>query len=159
MSSLVVDGINPDLSGGNLLRFQRDVSRIVVKLVVKDDDGEQICNLTSGLNEGGVDGLKSLLSGFVKEWAALHDALVARIAGSYFGQLSDDDITKMDVVLGIGAMLLSTLKDIHRGNGNHCDISDHILDLTGSLRALSFIQSSYESNPSNKDLDSISAAA
>lgn len=147
---------------GDLRRFQRKVVRIVAQLVVQDNDGNHVCKMTASTElEKPFVMARALLLGFVDEWSKLYDGLLEIVQERRFGCLSDDAITKMDVLVVTGQAILSGLKQIHAHDGENTKTrtGDCILDLTIAMQSLLDLQDSYVDNPSDEELDSLAMIA
>jgi len=81
------------------------------------------------------------------------------VEGAFYGHLSHHDVTFMDVLSATGALLLSALKEVHLRGERGGEIDRHIQEISHTLQALQVLQCSYEMNPSNEELDSISTSA
>ena len=145
------------VTDGSLRRFQRKVSQLVAKMVVTDDDGEKLCELTARapLTEP-LPTLRSLLLGLVQEWAKFHDAVRDNVRSRCFGHLEDTELDVIGAVMLTGTALLTGVSKLH----NHHSITDTemqsaVIDMGLAMKSLALLQASYVENLSDESLDAL----
>lgn len=159
MNQLLADPI-PHISAVDLHRFQQKVSRVALKIIVEDGDGKQVCRLSAGtVLEKPLPTWRALLVQLVEQWSGIHNDLMSRVRRKRFGHLPPGDITMMEVLTMTGALLLSGLREVHSKGETEGNVGNHVMDLTHSLKALANLQASYESNPSDEELDALAMSA
>ena len=126
--------------------MQRRVTKLALRVV--DGDGETRCEIEADVG----DSPAACTANLVEQWAAIHDQMIIRLAGNQLGHLPESEIEQMDIVLAVGALLLSVQNRLlEKGE----DVGDAIIDLTASLRSFNILRESYDSNPKNEELDQL----
>lgn len=134
----------------SIAHMQRKVSQVVLSLVAKGDGGEELCEISAGPEpiECAQSTLKALIFQLVEQWAEINNGLISYLHHQRFGHLSDEALEKFDAVSLMGFSLLEAVKMVD-------ETSEYVLDLTATLGALRVIRNSYEFNPADKQLDSL----
>jgi len=140
-------------------RFQRRVTLLVAELVVRDDNGQHGCSLTSRAEFDGkpLATIQALLFGFVTEWSKLYNSLMSEVQARRFGFVNEALAKSMEAVLHAGTSILCGLQALHRidhADRDH-ELCNHILDMKVAVQALRSLLLSYEMNPADDVLDTL----
>ncbi len=147
----------------DLHRFQREVSRVVMKITVTDENGGHIFLMKADTHHDGGDDvsiatLSKLILDLVDQWESIHGRILGHLRKDCFGHLTEEQCEMIDAVLVIGTLLFNGLQKL-REDSKETVMADKIIDLAAALRAMRFIQASYEENPSNEDLEALAKSA
>lgn len=143
-------------------RIQREISCVVMKLIVTDEQGEDVCSLSSNAvhvgGKVGIDTISELIVGLAPQWIEIHDELVSTLREDCYGHMDESNKTSLDTVIAVGTLLFSGLQNLHRA-GQDGRVSNLLIDLSPALKGLRYLQDAYAENPTNSELDAIAKIA
>ena len=142
--------------GRGLSQFENRVF-VILEMCVVDNDGQAVCQIKGHTNDpdSPKQAISDILNGLVDDWAKLYNGLIAIIRECSFGNLDGVTLERLRAAHRAGTMLLTLTKLPHQEDLTETEFSNRIIDLAASVRALSILEKSYVSNPSDEELDII----